>query len=220
MQLTLKLQAQLCGRAAVKCDNAALQRLVQRLCTMQPEAAFALTDSFAAALQGDSESQAMLAVDVLMLLLPNAVQHKRREAAQILVRLRAAAHADAMPELRLKITNLLPGIIDISSSCGSGGREDGLCRKALARRLHDAEASVRAAAVRSTGQVALANVTSGASVHHLAIGKLTERLRDVSEAVRTAVRTHNCCPCACLLSVVMLPLFTVIASQCKCPVFC
>jgi hypothetical protein len=164
-------------------SHASLRNLVHHMSSTVPDSLVSLASDVTRSLHRDSENQAILAVDMLALLLAPEAKLHRNEEAHILQHILSANEALGMPALRLKISNLLPGI---AADCSQPG-EHSRCLRALEGRLLDADAGVRLAAVRGVGEMALVAPAQDSAT---TLDKLLERLRDVAESVRIMVR---CC---------------------------
>jgi hypothetical protein len=158
----------------------ALRTLVRNMAAIAPDAVAALTTDVAKSLHSAAETDAVIAADVLALLLSRDAAHNRGEEVRVIQQVLSAAQGTT-PALRLKLVHLLPSIAEQCASDAERKR----CHTALEARLKDGDASVRAAAVRSVGEVALEATDARRAA---ALTKLLERLRDVSEAVRSMVR--------------------------------
>ena len=163
-----------------------LRHLMRNMCGALPADSIAeLLQDLEVALDDESDEQAVVAADIIALMMPHGADLGHE--VTLLQLLLSAAQNNAAPLLRLKAVNLMPGV---AAEC-SKEKDQRRCRAAIEVRLLDAEASVRTAAARALGEAAAAAPPAEA---RRPLEKLLERLRDVSEAVRLAVRIRATSP--------------------------
>ena len=171
-------------RASRSHSDDGLCNLIRNMSTILPRQLVAMAGNVAKSIKRSDDAQAVVAADILVLLLAPANQQQANEVATI-VNAMVAAAASNMPALRLKVANVLPSVI---SACERHDDRE-KCIKALESRLSDSDASVRTAAVRAVGEHALG---TSAKRRVALLRKLLERTKDVAETVRSMVRCF--CP--------------------------
>ena len=179
---TVAYTARLSGKRSDRAPtHAPLRALINHMASAAPDLIATLATDATRSLTRDGEGDAVVAADTLALLCAPGTRLQHSEEVHVLTCLLSASKAKNKPALRLKVTNLLPGIARSLFETDDVLR----CRAAVVGRLTDVEASVRAAALRSAG--ALTADMAAADVPAV-MDKMLERLRDVAEPVRSMVR--------------------------------
>jgi HEAT repeat associated with sister chromatid cohesion len=167
--------------ASASASCSAVQTLVRHLLVAMPKVMLELVPNITAGLDSDTAGEAVMAAEFLSLLLVTPLPGDDSVAATALQQLLRAA-ASPLAELRVKVAHVLP----VAARCGAVHGVQRLCRRALQARLLDAEASVRAAAVRGLGSL-LGGCNSFLPDEN-ELEALIERLKDSVPEVRLAVR--------------------------------
>jgi hypothetical protein len=179
---TCAFVSSLSGKAPTELSS--LRNLVNNVATAIPRTLEATLAPIIAALLGDNEAHAVLAVDALTLLLSaTAVRDTPALHNAVVDAFLSAAHSDSAG-LRKKVTDALPIVADVS------GRSKvwAACVSESKTRMRDVNGPVRASAVHAFGAL-----VSGTPPGDLApaLELLVCRLKDTSEDVRVVVRFYR-----------------------------